>query len=71
MSSTGGGGCDVAVLAGGYAPYLLDFRADENSYRYRMGGQHDGDKHIKRCDFEQIISLWREAGNAVQWRAPR
>ena len=59
---------DLALLARGYPPFKLDFRADVGSYGYRMGGQHEGGSHIRPCEADTVDALWREAGNAVQWR---
>ena len=63
------GDSDVACLAGGYPPRLLDFHALMGSYRYRMGGEYDGDGHIRHCNIDAIEQKWRQAGNAVQWKA--
>lgn len=62
---------DWSVICSGHKPQRLDYIAVKNrSWRYRIGGQSDGDHHlkfIKDCDVED---LWREAGNFVQWKAP-
>lgn len=58
-------------ICSGYKPQRLDYIATHGrSYRYRVGGQLDGDRHlkfIKDCDVED---MWRLAGNFVQWKAP-
>lgn len=59
---------DLAVLAGGYPPRKLDFHAFCGSYEYRIGGEYEGDNHLLTCDPTTITQIWRQAGNAVQWR---
>jgi hypothetical protein len=61
-------GTDLACLGGGHPPRQLDFYADSGSYAYRMGSEHDGSSHILDCECATITKLWRQAGNAVQWR---
>jgi hypothetical protein len=60
--------CDIASLWAGYAPHRFDFAAFYMSYHYRMGGQKDGDNHLKRSDDGDLDLAWREAGNRTQWR---
>jgi hypothetical protein len=59
---------DLAVLAGGYPPPILDFHAFSGSYEYRIGGEYEGDGHLRVCDPATVTQIWRQAGNAVQWR---
>jgi hypothetical protein len=47
-----------------------DFRAEYGSYRYRITGGSNGG-HPADADVEDIESLWRAAGNLVQWRSVR
>lgn len=41
----------------------------EQSFHCRVCGAWDGDNH-KSGPFD-VESMWRKAGNRVQWRAPR
>lgn len=52
-----------------YPPSNVDICHDEQSFRYRLTGFYDGGPY----HFPAGIALewWREAGNRVQWRAPR
>ena len=68
LSEHSGAHPDLAVMSGGYPPYKFDFRADAGSCGYRMGGQHDGDRHVLGCKADDVDTLWRAVGNAVQWR---
>ena len=61
------GGPDIALFGSGYET-VLDFRAQCGSFAYRIGGQHDGDHHLKGASDGVIDKLWKEAGNRVQWR---
>ncbi len=40
------------------------------SYADRITGEHDGDRHIVQPSFSEILELWNEAGNRVQWKPP-
>ena len=62
-------GPDTAVIRTGYSPQVFDFHAYENSYAYRIGGQHEGDGHLREGDPGAVLYAWREAGNIVQWQA--
>lgn len=64
-------GADIAELHGGYGRNKLDYAARFGSFQYRIGGQHNGDHHIKRIDGDSPLDLWREAGNKVQWHPHR
>jgi len=64
-------GADIAELHGGYGRNELDYAARFGSFQYRIGGQHNGDHHIKRIDGDSPLDLWREAGNKVQWHPHR
>jgi len=65
------GSADIAELHDGYRQNALDYAARFGSFQYRIGGQHDGDHHIKRIERDRPIDLWKEAGNKVQWRPHR
>jgi hypothetical protein len=62
---------DPAVLRAGYDPFKLDFHAWDGAWNYRIGGQHDGDHHLLECEVNDVVQMWREAGNLVQWRRDR
>jgi hypothetical protein len=69
LSETGGCCPDTAMLAKGYPPHRFDFHALYGSYGYRMGGQHEGDGHLKGgAHPDDVRKLWAEAGNTVQWK---
>jgi hypothetical protein len=57
----------LLVCKKGYSPHRFDFRAEINSYRYRMGGQHDGDHHLLNLNCNEAKLAWREACNRIQW----
>ncbi len=60
---------DVAILNEGYEPYPFDFHSLYGAYRYRMGGQYEGDCHLKGgANPDTVRRLWAEAGNIVQWK---
>lgn len=62
-----GEGEDFAVCYQSWGNAALDYAAAYGSYAYRIGGQYDGDHHLIECgDLPEM--LWREAGNAVQWK---
>jgi hypothetical protein len=63
------GSWDLASLYGGY-DRRLDYAAQYGSYRYRIGGEYDGDGHLRYLSYSDVDPdwLWRQAGNAVQWR---
>jgi hypothetical protein len=63
-------GSDVADLFYGHddGPYL-DYAARYGCYQYRVGGQYDGDHHLRHIRDDEPERLWREAGNVVQWQA--
>ncbi|MDH0117390.1 hypothetical protein N7379_23155 [Rhizobium pusense] len=65
------GSADLAELHQGYGPNTLDYSARFGSFQYRVGGQHNGDHHIRRIRDNRPIDLWREAGNKVQWHPHR
>lgn len=60
-------GCDVADLYFGQSAHL-DYAARYGDYRYRIGGEYDGDHHLMQIGGDDPISIWREAGNIVQWK---
>ncbi len=60
---------DAACLGRGYKPRRFDFHAHNGSYQYRMGGEGGGDHHLQPVNVRDLECAWREAGNAVQWRA--
>jgi hypothetical protein len=49
----------------------FDFAANYGSYQFRIGGQYDGDGHLREVDRRSAISIWREACNAVQWKGSK
>ncbi|WP_065091484.1 hypothetical protein [Rhizobium leucaenae] len=59
-------GEDYADLFWGDTQYL-DYAARYGNYRYRVGGQYDGDHHLNQIRDDTPERLWREAGNIVQW----
>ena len=61
-----GGGPDTAILWAGHQQ-PLDFSANQGSYRYRVGGEYDGDRHLRWCGADEVTEFWREAGNRTQW----
>lgn len=61
-----GGGEDIADLFWGETQYL-DYAARYGNYAYRIGGQWDGDGHLRTVEDVTPLELWREAGNIVQW----
>jgi hypothetical protein len=63
-------GSDIADLYAGKS-VKFDYAARWGSYRYRIGGLHDGDKHLTPIADDTPLSMWREAGNIVQWRGPK
>lgn len=65
------GSADLAELHQGYGPNTLDYSARFGSFQYRVGGQHNGDHHIRRISDNRPLDLWREAGNKVQWHPHR
>lgn len=65
-------GSDVADLFyGAERGPALDYAARYGSYQYRIGGQADGDHHLRNITDKLPEILWREAGNSVQWNARR
>ena len=60
--------CDLAALWAGHK-HVLDFSASDGSYAYRMGGQYDGDGHLRPVDHILIDHLWGAASRLTQWRA--
>lgn len=48
----------------------FDFCAYYGSYRFRISGEYDGDHHLSSAypDPEVVTRMWRQAGNATQWR---
>ena len=63
-------GSDVADLYFGTSGEpRLDYAARYGSYQYRIGGQHDGDHHLREIGDTTPERLWREAGNVVQWKS--
>ncbi len=60
-------GCDVADLYFGRIA-RLDYAARYGDYRYRIGGEHEGDHHLLPIGDDIPIAMWREAGNIVQWK---
>jgi hypothetical protein len=61
---------DWAVICSGYEPQHLDYIAKTYSWWYRIGGQYDGDHHLKFIKDRDVEDIWRLAGNFVQWKAP-
>lgn len=59
---------DIADLFFGNEPRLFDYAARYGSYQYRVGGEYDGDGHLCPIRSDAPMSIWREAGNAVQWK---
>lgn len=62
---------DIADLYVGKGEAQLDYAARTGSFRYRIGGQHDGDHHLHDILDTTPQDMWREAGNTVQWNSPR
>lgn len=60
---------DAACLAGGHQPQVLDFHAFEGSYEYRIGGQYEGDRHIRPANKSAVEDLWGKASRAVRYEA--
>lgn len=60
---------EPAILYEGYDS-LLDYAAAYGVYHYRIGGEYDGDCHLKSAVRQLVEKVWREAGNRVQWHAP-
>lgn len=58
---------DVALLYRGVRT-TLDYASMEGSFQYRIGGQSDGDHHLKQLTDDTPEVMWRTAGNAVQWQ---
>jgi len=65
---TRGAYADAAYLGRGYDPNALDFFSDEQSYHYRMGGEHDGDGHIIKPTKSDIRKHWGQASRLTQWK---
>ncbi len=63
-------GCDVADLYYGDS-FPIDYAARYGDYRYRIGGEHEGDHHLTKIRSDVPITTWREAGNIVQWQPDR
>lgn len=41
----------------------------ESSWSDRITGLYDGDHYLYNPDYEEVLKLWNQAGNIVQWRA--
>jgi len=65
------GGEDVALICKGHNR-LFDFTAESGAYRYRIGGEWDGDHHLLPIwDHEPDVDMaWRSAGMRTQWKPP-
>ena len=63
------GGPDWAVLCHGTAA-PFDFCAQRGSFAYRIGGEWDGDHHLRPIDVGNIepTLAWRRANAATQWK---
>lgn len=48
----------------------LDFAANYGWYKYRVGGEYDGDGHLHAVNAGKVNALWAEASNTVQWQPP-
>lgn len=46
----------------------VDFAAAYGSYHFRISGEWDGDGHLYPVQLGLVESLWRKAGNIVQWQ---
>lgn len=60
-------GDDVADLHR-LANEKMDYAAKWNDFTFRMSGIHHGDHHLRPIRDSIPQDLWREAGNAVQWK---
>ena len=40
------------------------------SYADRITGAYDGDHHLVQPSYSEVLQLWNEAGNRVQWKSP-
>lgn len=60
------GGTDTADLFYGRS-YHLDYAGRYGSYKYRMGGEHEGDHHLRYISGDEPQEMWRTAGNESQW----
>lgn len=70
-SESDAGGTDIARLGEGYGR-ALDYYASMMSFQYRIGGQYEGDHHLRECDpYNSPVAIWRQASNIVQWQAKR
>ena len=61
---------DPAIVYEGYDPQCLDVGAMLGWYGYRVGGQADGDHHIKTITYDEVLAIWRRARALTQWKKP-
>lgn len=48
----------------------IGFCGNQGSFKNRITGFCDGDSGVGGSDDDRIEAMWKQAGNAVQWRAP-
>lgn len=59
---------DWAVLCGNDTVAGLDFCSRSGAFAYRMGGEWDGNAHVKPINDNLPRALWANAGALVQWK---
>lgn len=42
---------------------------EDGCYKDRITGLYEGDHYLYNPDYEEVLKLWNQAGNIVQWRA--
>lgn len=47
------------------------FYHEAGCYRDRITGLYDGDHYLYNPDYEEVLELWNQAGNIVQFRGER
>jgi hypothetical protein len=47
------------------------FYHEEGSWGDRITGLYDGDHYLRTPDYEEVLRLWNQAGNIVQFRGER
>lgn len=63
-------GCEPDWAALGYHHGALDFYSPTGAFAYRISGAWDGNDHIDPVNDSAPQTLWRAAGNVVQWNGP-
>lgn len=49
----------------------ISIRSHDGSWRCRLCDAYEGNGHVGEIDCAEIQQLWADAGNRVQWKAPR